>query len=206
MHVIDGQAGLIICASLIFYSLTIDNILNIIVLLILAGISISMLAGDNSILQKSTETKAKSDEAQIKERIQLAYHSALTGGQGSYTKHTLMNELENEFGTDYDVDDSDDENWKMIAHGQEVIIPAGKAETSEYGIQQDGTFKTKPGLNPTDGKTYDDYNSRLIETEYDQQVVGNLADIGETVYYFFEFPLVYYYHESGDFLGVFSVD
>ena len=29
MHVIDGQAGLIICASLIFYSLTIDNILNI---------------------------------------------------------------------------------------------------------------------------------------------------------------------------------
>jgi hypothetical protein len=34
MHVIDGQAGLIICASLIFYSLTIDNILNIIVLLL----------------------------------------------------------------------------------------------------------------------------------------------------------------------------
>ena len=31
MNVIDGQAGLIIYASLIFYSLTIDNILNIIV-------------------------------------------------------------------------------------------------------------------------------------------------------------------------------
>ncbi|MBR1540312.1 MAG: hypothetical protein IJ629_03980, partial [Clostridia bacterium] len=29
MNAIDGQAGLIICASLIFYSLTIDNILNI---------------------------------------------------------------------------------------------------------------------------------------------------------------------------------
>ena len=36
MNVIDGQAGIIICSSLIFYSLTIDNILNIIVLLILA--------------------------------------------------------------------------------------------------------------------------------------------------------------------------
>ena len=41
MNVIDGQAGLIIYTSLIFYSLTIDNILNInilniIVLLILA--------------------------------------------------------------------------------------------------------------------------------------------------------------------------
>ena len=30
MNVIDGQAGLIIYTSLIFYSLTIDNILNIV--------------------------------------------------------------------------------------------------------------------------------------------------------------------------------
>lgn len=36
MNVIDGQAGLVIYSSLIFYSLTIDNILNIIILLILA--------------------------------------------------------------------------------------------------------------------------------------------------------------------------
>ena len=47
MNVIDGQAGLIIYASLIFYSLTIDNILNIIVLLILAGVSIVTLTGEN---------------------------------------------------------------------------------------------------------------------------------------------------------------
>ena len=31
MNVIDGQAGLVIYSSLIFYSLTIDNILNIVV-------------------------------------------------------------------------------------------------------------------------------------------------------------------------------
>ena len=36
MNVIDGQAGIVNYSSLIFYSLTIDNILNIIVLLILA--------------------------------------------------------------------------------------------------------------------------------------------------------------------------
>ena len=38
MNVIDGQAGLVNYSSLVFYSLTIDNILNIIVLLILAGV------------------------------------------------------------------------------------------------------------------------------------------------------------------------
>ena len=53
MNVIDGQAGLIICASLIFYSLTIDNILNIIVLLILSAISILMLTGDNSVIKNA---------------------------------------------------------------------------------------------------------------------------------------------------------
>ena len=53
MNVIEGQAGLMSYSSLIFYSLTLDNILNIIVLLILAGISISMLTGENGILQRA---------------------------------------------------------------------------------------------------------------------------------------------------------
>lgn len=39
-----------------------------------------------------------------------------------------MQELKNEFETDYDVDDSNDEKWKMRAHGQEVEVPAGAKE------------------------------------------------------------------------------
>lgn len=43
MNVIDGQASLVIYASLIFYSLTIDNILNIIIAVInTLGISIGL--------------------------------------------------------------------------------------------------------------------------------------------------------------------
>ncbi len=42
-----------------------------------------MLSGDNGVLQRATDAKTKSDEAQIRERIQLAYHSALTGGKGN---------------------------------------------------------------------------------------------------------------------------
>ena len=56
MNVIDGQAGLIICASLIFYSLTIDNILNIIVLIIIAAITISTISG-NSVISKTKNAK-----------------------------------------------------------------------------------------------------------------------------------------------------
>ena len=106
-------------------------VITIIVLLILAGISIATLAGDNGILQKTITAKENTAKEQIKERIKLAYHAALAGGKGNYTKDTLMNELKNEFKTDYDVDDSDDKNWKMMAHGQEVIIPAGKKDNKE---------------------------------------------------------------------------
>ena len=71
MHVIDGQAGLIICASQIFYSLTIDNILNIIVLLILAAISVTMITGDNSILKRAVDAKEKTEIEQYREQIQV---------------------------------------------------------------------------------------------------------------------------------------
>ena len=73
-------------------------VVTIIVLLILAGISIQMLSGDNGILTRAGDAKTMTDEAQIREKIQLAYHSALTGGKGSYTKENLEEELENVFG------------------------------------------------------------------------------------------------------------
>ena len=104
-------------------------VITIIVLLILAGISISMLSGDNGILQRATTAKENSEKTQIEERIKLAYHAALTGGHGSYTKDSLENELENEFGeNNYNVDDSDNTNWILSAKEQSVTIPAGDKE------------------------------------------------------------------------------
>ena len=78
MNVIDGQAGLIIYTSLIFYSLTIDNILNIIVLLILAGISIATLTGENGILTQANNAKTQAGVGEEKEAIGLAYNGAKT--------------------------------------------------------------------------------------------------------------------------------
>ena len=70
MNVIDGQAGRVRYYSLIFYSLTINNILNIIILLILAGISISALT-NTGIFEKVQEAKRKTEEAELKQNIKL---------------------------------------------------------------------------------------------------------------------------------------
>ena len=93
MNVIDGQAGRVRYYSLIFYSLTINNILNIIILLILAGISISALT-NTGIFGKAKEAKQKSDEAALDQNTKLdEYESEINaylpgqnnggGGQGS---------------------------------------------------------------------------------------------------------------------------
>jgi len=55
----------------------IELVVTIIVLLILAGISISMLSGDNGILQKATTAKTESEIGQEQEIIGLAYNASL---------------------------------------------------------------------------------------------------------------------------------
>ena len=71
MNVIEGQAGLVNYSSLIFYSLTLNNILNIIVLLILAGVSIATLTGPNGLLTRANEAKEKTEQAEQDELARL---------------------------------------------------------------------------------------------------------------------------------------
>ena len=62
-----------------FYWLTISNFLYIIVLLILAGVSIATLTGDNGILTRANDAKEKTEEAEDIEKIRLAISEAQIG-------------------------------------------------------------------------------------------------------------------------------
>ena len=66
-------------------------VISIIVLLILAGVSIMTLAGDNGLLTRTTTAKQKTEEAGVIENIRLAYQNAKIG---SHTK------LEHDFKKD----------------------------------------------------------------------------------------------------------
>ena len=70
MNVIDGQAGLVRYYSLIFYSLTINNILNIIILLILAGVAISALT-QTGLFENAKQAKNAMENAQNAENETL---------------------------------------------------------------------------------------------------------------------------------------
>ncbi|MCI9064059.1 MAG: hypothetical protein HFJ17_05610, partial [Clostridia bacterium] len=67
-------------------------VITIIVLLILAGVAISMLAGDNGILRQAAEAKAKTNQSSIEEQIKLAVMAAIDT-DGNVDTKVLSEEL-----------------------------------------------------------------------------------------------------------------
>lgn len=112
MNVIDGQASLVIYASLIFYSLTIDNILNIIILLILAGVSISMLTGNNGILTQAKLAKENTAQAKEEEENKLSINN-------NYINEILENAVPGKEVTETKKDNYVDSN------GEKATVPEG---------------------------------------------------------------------------------
>ena len=81
-------------------------VITIIVLLILAGISISMLSGDNSILNQAGRARDITGQRDIEERIQIAYLGAIANGTGDVTPEEFKQELIKQFGSDKISDDN----------------------------------------------------------------------------------------------------
>ena len=77
--------------------------ITIIVLLILAGISISMLSGDNGILQRATDAKKNTETASAKEQIQIEVLGSY-GTDGKLNMNTLKTNLEKIGATVTDTD------------------------------------------------------------------------------------------------------
>ena len=71
-------------------------VITIIVLLILAGITINALSGENGIITKSKEAKIKTEKSKTLEKINLAILTAMTKGNGDIDNATLREELEKE--------------------------------------------------------------------------------------------------------------
>ncbi len=116
-------------------------VVTIIVLLILAGISIMMLSGNNGILNRAGEAKERTGIAQTEEQVKLATSAALADGLGTISYTNLNNELKAEFGEGkYDIDPKQDaESWTVTVNGQTYTISSigkvGVAEESDVKIE-----------------------------------------------------------------------
>ena len=136
MNVIDGQAGLVRYYSLIFYSLTINNILNIIILLILAGISIQAIINNNLIQNATTATEIYNKEQAKEKLIQTLNSLAISKyrDKNYNDKEYIDNQIKKD-GMSIDSDDIVTVNkykFKIDREKLEIIEEAGKEKLSDF--------------------------------------------------------------------------
>ena len=112
-------------------------VVTIIVLLILAGISISMLMGQNGILNRAAESKREHTVAQEREAIAIAYSASMNVDNiGKVTGLELQNEL-----------DKIMRNTAVTENDTDLNI-LFKDTLHRYTISQDGTITKKDDLTP----------------------------------------------------------
>mgnify|MGYP004583673539 CR=1 FL=1 len=127
-------------------------VVTIIVLLILAGISISMLTGQNGILNRAQEAKEKTQVANEKEAIGLATMDALTEGKGTITKEILTKTMKSYLGKN-DIELTGNGPWQYVgSDGAYTIGASGKVSQGwVYVYDENQTVKEAP-IAVTNGK------------------------------------------------------
>ena len=169
-------------------------VITIIVLLILAGVTIATLTGDNGILTRANQAKEETEKARDKELIQLAVSEAQIGKNGfqELNANTLQAAIDNQFnerkavvsdnndGTftvscldtlkDYKVTSNSVEStldWDKVM--QEAVAPESQDEERNEGVIGIGT----------DGKTVDMdlWEYTLHNGKY---ILNDLTDIEDT--------------------------
>ena len=137
-------------------------VVTIIILLILVGVSIAMLTGNNGVLTQAKSAKEKTGEKGEQERVNLAASSAMTLGMGTITTENLNKAIQDEFGAGKSVTGTGPWTYKgeyakyKIEKAGTVAIQRTLPKTAEG--QAKGTQIENPasyGENPTAQATAD---------------------------------------------------
>lgn len=103
-------------------------VVTIIVLLILAGISITLVLGENGIIHRTKDAKKIHEEKNIDTEIEMASGAALIAGNGIISYDNLIMELDRTFGENgYDITPkSESESWIITVENVEKTVYSGK--------------------------------------------------------------------------------
>ncbi len=118
-------------------------VITIIVLLILAGVSIAMLTGDNGILTQAQNAKDKTEQASEAEKIQLAVMATSMDNNG-YTEildtDSFKQELQNQFGSEeVNVTPNGDGSFIVTVNDRKYYVNDDKTVISNDNIIEIGT-------------------------------------------------------------------
>ncbi len=113
-------------------------IITIIILLILAGVTITMITGDNGILKQATNARETNSKAEFEEQVKLAVMASRVNDTASIDLKTLDEELNKISGTTITKSEDDNLPWTVKKGSYEVIITADGTITSNTTGKDDG--------------------------------------------------------------------
>ncbi len=130
-------------------------VITMIVLLILAGVTIATLTGDNGILTRVSESKEKTEEAQEKEGIELALSTAQIGDSGyqELNQTNLQKAIDEQFGEGKAVVTDTKNNSFIIKFANKEYEISNSGNISEIQRVTDSTPGTLAG-NGTETEPY----------------------------------------------------
>ena len=113
-------------------------IITIIILLILAGVTITMLTGDNGILKQATNARETNTKAELEEQVKLAVMASKVNDTASINLETLENEINKIDGTTITKSTDDKLPWTVKKESYEVTITADGTITTNTTGKDDG--------------------------------------------------------------------
>ncbi len=151
-------------------------VVTIVVLLILAGVSIAMLTGENGIITQAKEAKDQTIISDEKESISIAYTGCMQDNmfEKNVTDIQLQTEMTN-----------NGRNVTVIASGEDLIVTFNET-THQYKIDQEGKVEIIKTLTPEEAArivdviTYYDDNIYVLtaggEVKLANTIAGNIFD------------------------------
>ncbi len=109
-------------------------VITIIVLIILAGISINLILGNEGILQKATDAKIETIETQTIEKIELAVEAARISGIGSLSYNNLKEQLDIMFENGkYKIEPESNNvgEWNVIVNNVTKVVKKSLSDIAE---------------------------------------------------------------------------
>ena len=152
-------------------------VVTIVVLLILAGVSISMLFGDNGIIKRAQEAKERSEIAEERELVELSAMGALARDKwGEITYDNLDEELKINLG---------DRDYTLDGTGPFTVtyVDSGRM----YTVETDGTVteagKDETGIAIKFAYTYENQQLNVDELPNVKEVTSENIPIPQGFYY-----------------------
>ena len=148
-------------------------VITIIVLLILAGVTIASLTGQNGILGNASKAKTQTEIANEKETVELAVTAAITENLGGdVTEEGLVPELNKQIKDEYDIDSTD-----------EGIVVTYRDSKRSYLIDSNGNvieYELKKPIDPSEVATGGDNTWKRANGTIDIQfLTGTSYNVGQ---------------------------